>query len=331
VGRFDHGGGQRETRRGSARGLEVGATHGAIRVGDHGGPASVGFLADPDVERQRAEQRHAVLLRHPHAAAGAEDRLLVAALRADVGAHVFHHAQHRDRDLLEHAQALAGVEQRDVLRRGDDHGAAHRDALRERELDVAGAGRHVDDQVVELAPVGVAQQLGERLGDHRATPDHRLLLLDQESDRDDLDAVSLERLDAPTVATDGPLALQAHHARLAGAVDVGVEQADLGALERQGQREVDCGGGLADPALAGSDRDDVADARQWLQSALHRLGRDLPGDLDPCRPHARVGRQKALEIRGQFLAVAPRREAQLDVYDRYTVLQSDGLHSFCVA
>jgi hypothetical protein len=39
----------------------------------------------------------------------------------------------------------------------------------------------------------------------------------------------LERLDAPAVATDGPLALQAHHARLAGAVDVGVEQADLGA------------------------------------------------------------------------------------------------------
>ena len=51
---------------------------------------------------------------------------------------------------------LRGVEQRDVLRRGDDHRAGHRHVLRQRELDVAGARRQVDHQVVEVAPVGVA-------------------------------------------------------------------------------------------------------------------------------------------------------------------------------
>ena len=53
----------------------------------------------------------------------------------------------------------------------------------ERQLDVAGAGRHVDDQVVEVAPVGVLQQLLERLRDHRAAPDHRRVGVDQEADR----------------------------------------------------------------------------------------------------------------------------------------------------
>jgi hypothetical protein len=44
---------------------------------------------------------------------------------------------------------------------------------RQRQLGVAGARRHVDDQIVDVAPVGLVQQLVERLGDHRAAPDHR--------------------------------------------------------------------------------------------------------------------------------------------------------------
>ena len=60
-------------------------------------------------------------------------------------------------DLLEHLQPLAGIGERDVLRRGHDHGAGDRHALRERELDVAGAGRHVDHQVIERAPLRLAR------------------------------------------------------------------------------------------------------------------------------------------------------------------------------
>ena len=38
----------------------------------------------------------------------------------------------------------------------------HLRRLHQRELRVAGAGRQVDDEVVELAPVHVAQELGAR-------------------------------------------------------------------------------------------------------------------------------------------------------------------------
>jgi len=70
----------------------------------------------------------------------------------------------------------------------------HRYALRERELNVTRAGRHVDDQVVEVAPVSLGQELGECLGDHGSTPDHGLFGIDQEADRHGTDPMTHERL-----------------------------------------------------------------------------------------------------------------------------------------
>ena len=59
---------------------------------------------------------------------------------------------------------------------------AARMLLRDGERHVAGARRQVDHQVVELAPVHVAQQLLERAVQHRPAPDERLVRLDQEAD-----------------------------------------------------------------------------------------------------------------------------------------------------
>ena len=104
-------------------------------------------------------------------------------------------------DLLEHLEPLAGVDQRDVLGRGDDDRAGHRHALGERQLDIAGAGGQVHHQVVDLAPLGLVQQLLQRLGHHRPAPHHRGVRVDQEADRHGLDAVALHRLDALAVAS----------------------------------------------------------------------------------------------------------------------------------
>jgi hypothetical protein len=54
---------------------------------------------------------------------------------------------------------------------------------------------------------------------------------------------------------------------LRGAVDVGVEQADLEAVDMQREREVDRGRRLADTALAAGDRDDVLDAGERQPAA----------------------------------------------------------------
>ena len=151
--------------------------------------------------------------------------------------------------------------QRDVLRRGDDHRAGHRHLLRERELDVAGARRHVDDQVVEVAPVRLAEQLLERLGHHRAAPDHRLLR--RRSGSRSTSPGCRGRPSAPASCRRGEVGrcpAMPEHDRLRRTVDVGVEHAHRRALGGEREREVHRDGGLAHAALAGGDRDDVADA-----------------------------------------------------------------------
>jgi hypothetical protein len=94
------------------------------------GTSGIRLLADADVERQRAEERHVVVAAHALAPAFAEDVLGVPALAADVDRHVLDDADDRHADLLEHLEALARVDERDVLRRGDDHRAGDRHLLR---------------------------------------------------------------------------------------------------------------------------------------------------------------------------------------------------------
>ena len=172
----------RQRRGRAARHVEVGAAR-----GESGAATTVGVPPSAS-SRMRASSGSSPSSSTPYCAAmrappPAPKRCSTwPQLRADVHAHVLDDAEHRHVDLLEHLEALAGVGQRDVLRRGHDDGAGHRHALRQRELDVAGARRHVDDQVVELAPVGVAEQLRQRLRDHRPAPDHGLFGVDQEAD-----------------------------------------------------------------------------------------------------------------------------------------------------
>jgi hypothetical protein len=82
----------------------------------------------------------------------------------------------------------------------------------------------------------------------------------------------------------------AQHLRLRRTVDVGIEQADVGALGSQRQRQVHGRRTLADAALAGRHGDDVLDAGQQLHAALHRVRHDLlrNGDATFPRPSART-------------------------------------------
>ena len=67
------------------------------------------------------------------------------------------------------------------------------------------------------------------------------------------------------------VAAGAGHHGLAGAVNVSVQQAHLGAFCRQGQRQVDGGGAFAHTAFARGHGNDVFHARQRLHTALHAV------------------------------------------------------------
>ena len=192
-------------------------------------------------------------------AAVTEDVGALPALGAHEIAHVLDDAEHRHIDLAEHVEALAGIDQRQVLRGRDDDGARQRHLLGHGELHVARAGRHVDDEHVEVAPVDVAQHLGQRRDHHRPAPDDRRALIDQEAHGHGAETVGLHGPQRVAVRDLRP-AGQAQQARLRGAIDVGVEDAGLEPDRLQAQRQIDGGGRLADAALARCYGDHVLDA-----------------------------------------------------------------------
>ncbi len=87
------------------------------------------------------------------------------------------------------------IEQGDFLRRSHDHAAVERDSLRNSQLRVAGSGRQIDHQAIEVAPFDVEQELASSFVDHRAAPDDRARIVEEKRHRDVADAEALQRDD----------------------------------------------------------------------------------------------------------------------------------------
>jgi hypothetical protein len=260
----------------------------------------------------------------------AEHGILRAAGRADVAGHVLHHAQDRRAHLGEHRHAAADVEQRDVLRRGDDDGARQRDLLDERQRRVAGAGRQVDDEEVRRPPVHVAQELPHDAHHDRPAPDDGRLLVEEEAHRHEPDAVTLEGNDA-LVRRRGRARVGTEHDRDARAVDVGVHEADAVARRRERHREVRGDRRLPHAALSARHRDDVPHAGQ--RGALgrrvapaSRLGaRDVNLDARHARQPAEHVADALAELVDDLRLVAPR--PQVHAHDAVRHLQVVAHHA----
>ncbi len=179
--------------------------------------------------------------------------------------HVFDEAEDFDVDLVEHFEGLAGVLQCDRRTCADDYRAGEGDGLDERDDYVAGAWREVDEEVVELAPGDLLEELADDLVEHGAAHDHGLVAGRDEADGDELDAVGGDGLHE-VVGDDGGLAGGAEHGGDVGAVDVGVDEADAVAELGERDGEIDGDGGFADAAFAGADGDDVLDAGKALRA-----------------------------------------------------------------
>ena len=108
--------------------------------------------------------------------------------------HIVDYTQHGyiDFGLAEHGDAFAGVGQGNFLWSGDHYGARDAQCLHQREVDVARARGHVDEEVVELAPVGLLDELAQGGGGHRAAPEHSLVAVYQQPDGEEFDAVALD-------------------------------------------------------------------------------------------------------------------------------------------
>lgn len=95
-----------------------------IRLGGNHRRSGIRHFTDGNGERHFAEERHANPLSLCLGTAMAENIITRAGIRCDEVAHILDDAEQRHFHLAEHGDALARVDQRQILRRGDDDGAA---------------------------------------------------------------------------------------------------------------------------------------------------------------------------------------------------------------
>ena len=166
--------------------------------------------------------------------------------------------------------------------------------LRERNGHVAGARRHVDHEVVQVAPGRVADELRQAPVQHRPPPHDRFPRRDQETHREDLHAGGFDGLD---LAFHQPRRLvDAEEVRHAGAVDVGVHQADLGPAAGQAAGEIRGDRALSHAAFARPHGNHALGRQPELARGFGRAAVLLDLYLD-C-----LAGEAALEQRAQFIA-----------------------------
>ena len=104
-------------------------------------------------------------------------------------AHVFHQAQNGYIHFLKHGNTLADDTEGSFLRRTDDDATVKRLGLAERELGIAGAGRQIHKEIIQIRPFHGQEKLVDGLGDHGSAPDDGLVILQQEANAHDFHAV----------------------------------------------------------------------------------------------------------------------------------------------
>src|ERR1700731_983623 len=234
-----------------------------VRLVNHQGHARAAALADASIQWDLAQERDVHPLGQVLRATMAKNIFAFAAMRADKVAHVLDQSKVRHFQRVEHLDGAPDIRRRDVLWRRDNDRARHRNALGHRQLYVAGPIWQVDDQVVQLPPVDVEEELLDRLAEHRPAPDGGLIGLDEEGDGNNLEAVALNRNDLLVFGV-GLFVLGAEKNRVVGPVHISIEDADSSPELGQRQRDVHGARRLADATLAGADGNNFSDALNLL-------------------------------------------------------------------
>ena len=157
--------------------------------------ALVGEGGELRVDGHLGEQRETALFRGLRALALAEEVDPPPAVGAGEIAHVLHKADDGHRHLLRHLHGLLHHHADKLLRGGDDHDAGERDGLKDAQRHVAGARRHIDEEVVDV-PENVGPELGDHAADDGAAPDDGVSLVLQQQ-------VHAHHVDACAVAGSG--------------------------------------------------------------------------------------------------------------------------------
>ena len=133
-------------------------------------------------------------------------------------------------------------------------------------------GGKINDQIIELAPFDLAQELPNDRVQHRPAPDQRLVSGIEQADGNCFQPVYRERLDA-ILTQHSRLRAGAQHQRHVRTINISVKQPDLISKLRQSKRKIHRQRGLAHPSLAGSDGNNRFNSGQRLWPWRRLTGR----------------------------------------------------------
>ena len=236
---------------------------GQVGMREHDRLADVAALRHRTVDGHLTDKRRARERGEAPAAAGAEDGVARAVGRDEL-VHVLHDAEHFEVRTPGHVGDACGDFLRALGGRGDHQHLGLGQEPGERHLDVARARGHVDEQVVEVAPTNVHEELLERLREDQAPPHERgVFVVDEQAHADHAQAPATGHfhfLRNDLAGAVGQLRarqarLHTEHPRDRKAPDVGVEHTDGETACRQGGGDVRGDRRLADPTLSAADGD----------------------------------------------------------------------------
>ncbi len=171
------------------------------------------------------------------------------------------------------------------MRGRDDDPSGDSDRLEQGEGHVARSRRQIDHEVVEFTPVGRSEKLLDRPVNYGAAPDDRMSFLHEEGGRENPDPVGFRHDDPFLRCCPGLSVLDPEHEGDGRAIHIRIEQADPGSELLESDRQTECPGRLADPALTRSYGDDVLDTGEQV-GVLAIFGTDLRTEADFDRGHA---------------------------------------------
>ena len=145
--------------------------------------------------------------------------------------HVLHQAQDAAVHIViaEHIHTLRHIGESHLLRGGHNYRAADFDVSYQRDVDIPGSRRHIDEQEVQLAPLHLQNHLLEGIAGHRAAPDQSLVLACKIAYGHPLHPIFLYRDDkllSVKLFRFRLRALGAGHSRHRRTIDIGIGKAD---------------------------------------------------------------------------------------------------------
>ena len=164
-----------------------------------------------------------------------------------------------------HIDTLASICQGHLLRGRNDDSTSDGEGLQKGQMNVGSAWRSVEDEIVELAPVGISNELFQGIGSHSTSPKRSCFGRYEETNGEQLDTIGLDGFDELTSVYLNSIRtgiLHVEHLGHGRTKDIGIKQTNLVAQASKGDGQIGRNSALAHATFSRADSNNILHLRQ---------------------------------------------------------------------